>query len=396
MLKGLKIVELATYVAAPGAASLLAEWGADVVKVEPASGDPMRDFFSALGTEDAANPVFEVDNRGKRSVSIDIRQPEGAELVRRLVAEADVFVTNVRAPALGRIGLDAASLRAAFPRLVYTAVTGYGLTGPDADRAGFDVAAFWARSGLTSAMTLKGGEPLPPRTAVGDHVCALGIAAATLAAVVAQRETGEGRLVEASLLRAGTYVMATDLAIQLKLGKLASTRPRLDQVNPLGNNFRDAEGRWFAIIPRQSNTDWPALARAVGHPEWVEDARFAKTRERRANGAALVGLLDEAFAAMSTREVRERLDLEDIVWAPIQTPAEVVEDPQAHAAGCFQPVEIGGERFLSPAGPVRFPDTALAPPAPAPALGADTDKVLAELGFSDAAVLDLRSRGVVA
>ena len=395
MLQGLKVVEMATYVAAPGAANLLAEWGAEVIKIEAAAGDPWRHFFAALGDEASVNPVFEAENRGKRSVCVDIRNPKGADLVRQLIASADVFITNVRPAALARVGLDHATIAKAFPRLVYATVTGYGLEGADADRAGFDTAAFWARSGLTAAMTVKGGEPLPPRTAVGDHTCAMGTAAGILAAVIEQRATGQGRVVEASLLRAGTYVMTTDLAIQLKLGKLASTRPRSDQVNPVGTNFRDGDGRWFTLIPRQNNADWPNIARAAGHPEWVDDPRFARTRERRANGAELVRLCDEAFAALSSEDLRARLDAEDIAWAPIQTPAEVTQDPQAHAAGCFVSAEVSGEQFLSPAGPIKFHGWTKAEAPTAPGLGQDNDAVFSELGLSPESLAELRRDGVL-
>lgn len=396
MLEGLKVIELATYVAGPASGAILAEWGADVIKIETAGGDPMRYFFAALGKEEAVNPVFELDNRGKRAIVVDIRTPQGAEIVRDMVAGADVLLTNIRPASLKRAGLDWDSLKAAAPGLIYASVTGYGLDGEDADRAGFDIAAFWARSGLTASMTPKGGEPLQPRTAVGDHVCALATVSAILAAVIDRQKTGKGQLVETSLLRTGTYVLGTDLAIQLKLGRLASTRSRATAINPLSNYFQSADGRWLCTQARQNNADWPNYARAAGHPEWLEDVRFAKTRDRRENVAELVSLLDASFGALNYDALTARLDAEDVVWAPVQTPAEVCADPQAEAAGCFYETTVAGETLRTPATPARFHGAPFVAPASAPKVGQHTDAVLAEIGRSADQIATLREAGVVA
>lgn len=397
MLHGLKIIELATYVAAPGAAGILADWGADVIKIESAEGDPMRQFFASLGAEEAVNPVFEVDNRGKRSIILDIAKPDGQAVIARLLADADVLLTNIRPASLARAGLDYETVHARFPRLIYASVTGYGLTGDDADRPGFDTAAFWARSGLMAASTIKGGEPAQPRTAVGDHVCSLATAAAILAAVVDRQTTGSGRLVETSLLRTGTYVLGSDMAIQLHLGRLASTRPRLEAVNPMNNYFRTAEGRWFAIIPRQGSGDWPRLARAAGLDALIEDERFAGAKARRTNVAALVSLLDEAFGAMDFDTASAALDRENLVWAAVQTPAEAARDPQAEAAGCFVDVPLpGGASLRSVASPARFDGEPLKIDRAAPAPGEHTEALLAQLGFSDDERAALRASGAVA
>jgi crotonobetainyl-CoA:carnitine CoA-transferase CaiB-like acyl-CoA transferase len=387
MLRDLKVVELATYIAAPGAAGILADWGADVVKVESPEGDPMRRFFETIGSDHAANPVFELDNRGKRSVVLDIRTPAGAEALKRLVATADIFLTNVRPAALRRAGLDHETLRAAFPRLVYCSLTGYGLTGPDADKPGMDVAAFWSRAGVGALTAPKGAEPFPIRTGMGDHVTSLATVSAILAAVHERHRTGVGRLVETSLLRTGAYAIGSDLAIQLHFGKLASTRPRREAVQPLANFFQTRDGRWICLLARQGATDWPRIAAAVGLPELVDDPRFSGARARRENTAALVDILDAAFGAMDYETAADALDAGDITWAPWQTPRDLVEDPQALAAGCF--VETPGVG-RSPAAPARFSDLDDTPRARAPMLGADTAAVLAELGYSKEEIEALR------
>ena len=395
MLDGLKVVELATYVAAPGAGGVLADWGADVVKVEQPGGDVARRFFG-LDEGDALNPMFALDNRGKRSVVIDYRKPDGRDALLRLLDGADVFLTNVRPGALRRAGLDWDSLRVSHPRLIYASVTGYGLQGPDADKPGFDIAAFWARAGVGAITVPKGQEPFPVRTAMGDHVCSLATVSAILAAVVGRTRTGEGSLVETSLLRTGVYAIGSDVAVQLAYGKLASTKSRHEVINPVSNFFRTKDGRWICLVPRQGEGDVGAVCRAAGRPDLLEDERFSR-RNRRANAAAFVDALDAAFGALTLEEAAARLDEEDVPWAPMQTPAEVVRDPQAEAAGCLTDVPDGrGGSFRAPASPARFNGVDRAPADRPPELGAHTDAVLAEAGLAPDAVAALRSSGAVA
>ena len=239
MLRDLRVIELATYIAAPGAAGIMADWGADVIKIESPDGDPMRGFFESLGSDQDANPIFELDNRGKRSVVLDIRSPGGSAAAKALVKDADIFLTNVRPAALARAGLDYETLKAVNPRLIYCSLTGYGLEGPDADKPGMDVAAFWSRAGVGAITAPKGQEPFPIRTGMGDHVTSLATVSAILAAVHERQRTGVGRLVETSLLRTGVYAIGSDMAIQLRFGKLASTRPRKEAVQPLGQFLQD-------------------------------------------------------------------------------------------------------------------------------------------------------------
>jgi crotonobetainyl-CoA:carnitine CoA-transferase CaiB-like acyl-CoA transferase len=397
VLEGLKVVELATYIAAPGAGGIMADWGAEVVKIEPPKGDPMRQFFDSLGSDQTSNPVFELDNRGKRGVVLDIGKPEGREAVLKLVRGADIFLTNVRPEGLKRAGLDWETLRLENPRLIYCSLTGYGLQGPDADKPGMDVAAFWSRAGVGAITAPKGVEPFPIRTGMGDHITSLATVSAILAAVVERGRTGVGRLVETSLMRAGVYAIGSDMAIQLRLGKLASTRPREQAVQPLANFFRTADGRWVNILVRQGGADWPRIAAAAGKPQLVDDPRFASNRSRRENTAALVAELDEGFGALPFEEVARRLNESDITWGPYQTPREVVQDPQARAAGCFVETPDGeGGSFTAPAGPARFPGADDGPKGPAPQLGEHTAEVLAELGYSNAEIEAMKAAGAAA
>jgi crotonobetainyl-CoA:carnitine CoA-transferase CaiB-like acyl-CoA transferase len=397
VLEGLKVVELATYIAAPGAGGVMADWGAEVVKIEPPRGDPMRQFFDTIGSEQTSNPIFELDNRGKRGVVLDVAKPQGREAVLKLVRGADVFLTNIRPAALKRAGMDWDSLRAENPRLIYASLTGYGLQGPDADKPGMDVASFWSRSGVGAITAPKGVEPFPIRTGMGDHICSLATVSAILAAVVERVRTGQGRLVETSLMRAGQYAISSDMAIQLRLGKLASTRPREQAVQPLANFFKTADGRWINLLVRQGNADWPQIAAAADRPELVDDPRFASSRSRRENSGELIAALDAGFAALPYAEVAARLDAADITWAPYQTPREVIDDPQAHAAGCFVETPDGhGGTFTAPASPARFPGADDGPKGPAPTLGQHTGEVLAELGYSESDIAAMRESGAAA
>jgi crotonobetainyl-CoA:carnitine CoA-transferase CaiB-like acyl-CoA transferase len=395
MLEGLKVIEYASYIAAPGAGGIMTDWGADVVKVEPPGGDPIRQFFASAGIdEEAFNPIFEMDNRGKRGVILDTSKPEGRDALLRLIDGADVFLTNVRPSGLMRAGLDPATVRSRNKKLIYCSLTGYGLEGPDRDRPGMDAAAFWARSGLASMFKPKGGEPIQLRTAFGDHTASLAIVAAVMAALYERQKSGEGRLLDASLLRTAHYVGGSDFAIQHARGRLASNRARAHAPNPLVNYFRTADDRWISLLQRQGERDWPKLARALKLEHLVDDPRFVKARQRRQNGADLVALLDAAFAERGYGEIAEALDAEEMIWAPVLSPAEAVLDPQAIAAGCVVETPLpGGGAIKAPAAPVRFVGADDTPKGPAPAMGQHTRAVLQEAGYSAAAIEAMYASG---
>ncbi|MBR9834668.1 MAG: CoA transferase [Alphaproteobacteria bacterium] len=398
MLEGIRVIEHATYMAAPGAGSILSDWGADVIKIEPPGGDPIRNFFSTIGTDLQDNPVFDFDNRGKKSIVLDTRTEAGQAILRKLAGDADVFLTNVRPGGLSRSGLDYDNLKQVNPKLVYCSLTGYGLDGPDADKPGFDVASFWSRAGVAALTIPKGQEPFALRTAFGDHTTSIAAAAGICAALVKAGRTGEGQLVEASLLRTALFAMGSDFAIQLFFGRIGSTKSRHEQIQPLMNFFKTSDGAWVCIVSRQGNVDWEPLCRVMDREDLINDERYTKAKGRRANSAELVTLMDQEFGKYTKAEIAKRLDENSIAWAPVQTLAEVAADPQVKAAGAITQVPSAsgdGSSFASPASPVRFPGADDGPKGPSPKMGEHSEQVLSDLGFKQSEIKRLFEDGVV-
>ena len=377
---GVKVVEIGVWVAGPATGGILADWGADVIKIEPPQGDPARTFQQMLGGDMPSNPPFELDNRSKRSIVLDLGDTGDRDTALELIDRADVFVTNLRTGALARLGLDYESLKPRNPRLVYCAITGYGMEGPDADRPGFDIAAFWARAGLASLLTPPGQDPPFQRGGMGDHSVGMSGAAAVSAALYAREQTGEGQLVSTSLFRQGTYTVGFDVNIRLMWGLALGAGVRELMGNPTANNYVTADGKRFWVVGLEAARHWPPLARAVDRPEWIEDERFATPAARAQNAAELIGLLDEIFATRPLAEWVEIFATEpDFFWAPVNSLDDLLEDPQYAASGGMVDVPDGSTATTMVSTPIDFMGTPWAPRSLAPALGQHTDEILAEL-----------------
>ncbi len=393
---GVKVVELGVWIAGPAAGGILADWGADVVKLEPPSGDPCRMFQRMLGGVLPTNPVFEIDNRSKRSIAVDLMTAEGLGVAMDLLADADVFITNLRVGALRRLGLDHESLSERFPRLVYGQVTGYGREGEDADRAAYDIGAFWARAGLASLLTVPGGDPPFQRGGMGDHSTGMSAAAAISAALFDRERSGRGQLVETSLMRQGAYTISFDLNILLMWGATLDVGVRATMGNPAMNNYTAGCGRRFWIVGLDGERHWPPLARAVGHPEWLTDERFARPGNRAANAAELIAMLDSIFATRTLDEWSEVFKGEpDFFWAPINTPDDLLADPAFHSSGALVDVPDDVATTTMVATPVDFHGTPWEARSTAPELGQHTLEVLAELGRTEAEIASMVATGVV-
>ena len=331
-LEGVRVVELGVWVAGPAAGGILADWGADVVKIEPPTGDPARMFGRMLGLEDGVSPPFEMDNRGKRSVVLDLTTEEDQGHALELLGGADVFITNVRPGALRRIGLDFETVAELNPRLVYGLITGYGEAGPDADRAAYDVAAFWARAGLAHLLTRPGDTPPFQRGGMGDHTAGMTLVAAVSAALVARARTGVGQLVSTSLYRQGAYTVSFDLNTFLMTGHAIAIGQRESMGNPCMNNYAAADGKRFWIVGLEVDRHWGPLCRVVGRPDWL--ATYPRPRDRAVNSVDIIGALDEIFATRPLAEWAELFAAEpDFFWSPINSIEDVIADEQFHAAG---------------------------------------------------------------
>jgi crotonobetainyl-CoA:carnitine CoA-transferase CaiB-like acyl-CoA transferase len=381
---GVRVLEIAMWVAGPAAGGILADWGADVVKVEPPGGDPIRGVQAVLGPEAESNPFFEPYNRGKRSVVLDFKRDEDRAAALALIDRADVVLTNMRPAALRRLGLDHEALLARNPRLIYALVTGYGLEGPDAASGAYDLGAYWARGGIADILHVPGSELPVQRSGMGDHVAGLIAAGMISAALYSRQQTGRGQLVTTSLLRTALFQICSDYNMLLMLGREPGYQERASQANPLWNNYAAGDGRRFWLIGTQADRHWPSLLRITGHPEWAADERFATRASRAAHCVELIRLLDEIFATRSYDEWTSRFDAEqDFFWAPVHTLADTLADPQTAASGAIVRVADGSYGQPMIASPADFHGTPWQVRTRAPALGEHTAEVLAELSQAD-------------
>ncbi len=398
-LAGVRVLEVANWLAAPAACALLADLGAEVIKVEPPNGDVYRAFvLRSMGYshEFAGNYCFELDNRGKRSVSVALDKPGGPELVRRMAERSDVFVTNLIQGRRERYGLTYEDVRAVNPRAVYASFSGYGSRGPDQNRPGFDYAAFWARSGL---MGLLGEPPSPPplcRGGQGDHTSALNLLAAVLVGLRLRDQTGEGQHVEVTLQGTGMWTLAGDLQAALVAREQPARHDRSRPANPIWNSYRTGDGEWVLLVMPQPDPYWPRFCRALGEPDWAADPRYDSLAKRREHTVALTAAIEARFAVRPLAEWARRLDAEGLIWAPVAKLTDVIDDPQAREMGWFTTLDhptLG--RFETLATPFHVYGADVRPRGPAPEVGQHTLELLAELGIEGDELARLAVDGVI-
>jgi crotonobetainyl-CoA:carnitine CoA-transferase CaiB-like acyl-CoA transferase len=395
-LAGVRVLEVANWLAAPAGCALLADFGADVVKVEPARGDPYRGYRpQAAGYGLSFNVGFELDNRGKKGMTVNLERPRAREIIHRLVTKADVFVTNLIPGRRKRYGLTYDELVHHRADLICVSVTGYGSEGPDQDRPGYDYAAFWARSGIMALMGEPTDAPPPQRPGMGDHTTALAVAGSVAMALLHRQRTGEGQEVDISLHNTGMWVLGVDVQAAL-VGGDPTRLSRLSVPNPLWNSYRTSDGRWLMLVMLVSDTYWPGFCRAIGREELEDDSRFSDFGSRYENREELIAILDDLFAQRTLEEWAPSLDEHRCIWAPAQTVREAVDDPQSRARRAFATIDhpVAGEMELVDT-PVKFSRARVEARGPAPELGQHTEEVLLEAGYSWDDIVKLREEDVI-
>jgi crotonobetainyl-CoA:carnitine CoA-transferase CaiB-like acyl-CoA transferase len=394
-LEGIKVVEVTQWVAAPAAGALLADWGADVIHIEhPVRGDAMRGLSSVGGM--GVDWLFELDNRNKKSVTLDISKKEGQDVLRRLLKESDVFITSLRPSELDRYGLDYPELRELNPRLIFAGLTGYGRNGPDRETRGYDVTAYWARAGFMASVRDPDAPPVFPRGGMGDHTASIALACGITTALYARERTGTGQAIDVSLFNTGVWVLSIDVSCALATGEYPPLRKR-SETPAMTNVYRTRDDKWLYFAHLQQDPYWPAFCRALGLGDIENDERFNALEPRIANNKALVALVETAVAQRTLDEWRPILDEGGLVYSAAQDASDVAKDEQAWANDFFAQVEhptLGTLNLV--ANPIKLGMMPSRVRTTAPNFGQHTEEVLLASGYSWKEIAELKERGVIA
>ena len=394
---GLKVIDLASYIAGPAATTILSDFGADVIKVEPpGTGDPYRNFFAT-----PPNPVcdynysWQLTNRNKRGLALDLKNAEAKEVLNRLVKWADVLVTNYPPKARKSLGLTYDEVGPMNPRLIYADITGYGANGPEADKPGFDITAYWARTGLMQVTHDEGSPPTLPIPGIGDHATASTLYSAIVTGLYHRERTGKGSHVTTSLIAEGAWAAAAWIEGGLHGAKFFSQHNRKTPPNALLNPYRTGDGRWLLLVAAQQK-DWPGFIKAINLPKLLEDPRFVDGKARVHNAEALVAILDPMFASQPLAYWKKVLDAGRVIFGVVQIAEEIIHDPQMHENGIFLPLDNAGmPGGLTVGSPIQIATHQKVSPSRAPGLGEHSTEVLSELGFSAAEVKGMFADGTV-
>jgi crotonobetainyl-CoA:carnitine CoA-transferase CaiB-like acyl-CoA transferase len=400
-LEGVRVLEVASWMFVPSGGTVLADWGAEVIKVEPPTGDPQRGLLTSglvPGGPDGVNFMIEQPNRSKRSVVIDLRKPEGHETLMRLVETADVFLTSYLPQARRKLRIDVDDIRARKPDIVYARGSGQGPKGPDAEKGGYDGASYWARGGVAAVMPEREGgwPPAQVAPAFGDVMGGMATAGGIAAALLRRERTGEGAVVDCSLLATAMW-QVSPLVVASKLFGFAKlpAGDRTMSPNPLVNVYRTADGRYISLILLQSDRYWPELCRRLGRPELASDPRFADASSRAGNRQACVAELDKLFESQTLDHWRAALADFAGVWAPFQSLDELYGDPQVRANGYLPEMQAAnGQAVQLVANPVQF-DEEPAAVTRAPELGEHTETVLLDVGLDWDEITALKDAGAL-
>lgn len=399
LLDGIKVLELAEWVAAPTACMILGDWGAEVIKVErPDGGDAMRGIAQTgtIPVPEDFNQLLELHNRNKQSIAVDITKDEGREIIYKLVEKVDIFVSNYRVRTLKRLQYDYDTISRINPKIIYLMLTGYGTKGPSKDLPALDETAFWARAGIMGIL----GEPdTPPpvlRGALGDLPTAMFAAGGIAAALYNRERNGMGQMLEVSLLNSGVWVVGEDLQTAIHCDSDITRQSRKERINPLYNHYQTKDGRWIMFSMPQSDRYWPNFCKALGREDLETDPRFNSHRNREQNSKLLISILDEAMGKKTVAELKSKFIEAGLVWDLAQSLAEVINDPDVVDNECLVEYDhpVRG-RVKGIAVPVKFSKTPARIRSAAPELGQNTEEILLSLGYDWSQIGELKGSKVI-
>lgn len=403
VMEGIRVLEVAAWTFVPAAGAVMSDWGADVIKVEhPNGGDPQRGLIASgliPGGASAVNYIIEQPNRGKRSIGLDISTDPGREVLYKIAATSDVFLTSFLPSVRQKLQIDVEHIRAVNPNIVYVRGSGQGPLGPESDRGGLDGASYWARGGIANALTPPGLEwPIAPRPAFGDLPGGMTIAGGIAAALLARERTGEAPIVDVSLLGFAMWTLSPDIVASKLFGRdpLAQMRGRREQnPNPLVGQYKTKDGRYLSLMMLQPDRHWAEACERLGRPDLVDDPRFATGMARYENREECIRIFDEAIGARTLDEWRHAFEGMKGVWAPVQTAIELYDDPQVAPNGYIVDVQRDdGVEFPLVANPVMFDEETYELRA-APEHGQHTEELLLELGYSWEDIVNYKGTGAV-
>lgn len=396
ILEGLKVVDMGQVAAIPVAGSVLADWGAEVIKIEPLTGEMYRGLRRSGGVETSAfNVRIELYNRNKRSLALDLKKEAGREIFYKLIRQSDVFMSNYRLAALERLKVDYDSLARVNPKIIYATITGFGAVGPEKDDPGYDLTAGWARTGIMHLLGEPGSNPPMVRTGMIDRMAAGYAVAGICAALLHREKTGEGQELELSLYHTGIWDINADIESAV-IGTPFAKHDRTKAGNPLQNTYRTKGDRWVQLAMPQSDRLWPNFCRALERPDLEKNPKFAGMDVRTKNCEELIRILDGVFATRTLDEWDGRLRAEELVYGRVQTPAEVVNDPQAIASGVFADYDhpaIGKTKLIT--SPVNFRQNPGSIRTIAPEIGQHDEEILLELGYGWEDITKLKEDWVI-
>jgi crotonobetainyl-CoA:carnitine CoA-transferase CaiB-like acyl-CoA transferase len=392
---GLKVVDLASFIAGPSAAVILSDFGADVIKVEPPAGDLWRRGHQIPPQPQAKDAYpWHLANRNKRGMTLDLKAAGAQPVLEKLVKWADVLIVNTPHPARKRLKLEYDDVAKWSPRLIYADVTGFGELGPDAELPGFDITAYWARSGLLSMTRDAGSPPTWPVAGSGDNATAVGLYSAIVTALYRRERTGKGSYVTTSLLAEGVWSASVSIQAALCGAKFFAPHDRKNPANAAMNVYRAADDTWFVLIVTPDKL--AAVAKAIGRPDLLADPRFSDPAKLMTNRPALTAILDEVFAQHAMAHWHEVFNGTHVTFGAVREPQEVINDPQLRLNDIVVPLEGAGGKLTSTiSSPIQVHGVAKVPAKRAPDIGEHNEELLMQLGFSATEIDGLRASGTV-